>query len=73
MKSHLCRLLDIEVPIIQAPIGNASCPELAAAVCETGALGMLSVTWRNLADVRRVIREVRDRTTRPDLLVKEPA
>jgi NAD(P)H-dependent flavin oxidoreductase YrpB (nitropropane dioxygenase family) len=65
MKSHLCQLLDIEVPIIQAPIGNASCPELAAAVCETGALGMLSVTWRNLADVRRVIREVRDRTTRP--------
>lgn len=65
MMSQLCQLLDIEVPIIQAPIGNASSPKLVAAVCETGALGMLSVTWRSLADVRRVIREVRERTARP--------
>ena len=65
MMSQLCQLLDIEVPIIQAPIGNASSPELVAAVCESGALGMLSVTWRSLADVRRVIREVRERTARP--------
>ncbi len=65
MMSQLCQLLDIEVPIIQAPIGNASSPGLVAAVCEAGALGMLSVTWRSLADVRRVIREVRERTARP--------
>ena len=63
--TRLCRLLGIEVPIVQAPIGNASCPQLVAAVCEAGALGMLSVTWRELSEVRRVIREVRERTTRP--------
>jgi NAD(P)H-dependent flavin oxidoreductase YrpB (nitropropane dioxygenase family) len=58
-------VLGLEAPIIQAPIGNASCPELVAAVCEAGALGMLSVTWRPLPEVRRVIREVRERTARP--------
>lgn len=63
--TRLCQLLGIEVPIVQAPIGNASCPELVAAVCEAGALGMLSLTWRNLPEVRRVIRETRDRTARP--------
>ncbi len=63
--TRLCQLLGTEVPIVQAPIGNASCPELVAAVCEAGALGMLSVTWRKLPEVRRVIREVRDRTARP--------
>lgn len=65
MTTRLCQRLGIEVPIVQAPIGNASCPELVAAVCEAGALGMLSVTWRSLPEVRRVIREVRDRTARP--------
>ncbi len=63
--TRLCELLGIEVPIVQAPIGNASCPELVAAVCEAGALGMLSVTWRELPEVRRMIREIRDRTERP--------
>lgn len=65
MLTRLCDLLGLEVPIVQAPIGNASCPELVAAVCEAGALGMLSVTWRDVAEIRRVIREVRDRTARP--------
>lgn len=65
MTTSLCQVLGIEVPIVQAPIGNASCPELVAAVCEAGALGMLSVTWRPIPEVRRVIREVRNRTARP--------
>ena len=63
--TRLGQLLGIEVPIVQAPIGNASCPELVAAVCEAGALGMLSVTWRKLPEVRRLIREVQDLTARP--------
>jgi nitronate monooxygenase len=59
------QLVGVEIPIVQAPIGNASSPELVAAVSEAGALGMLSVTWRPLREVRRVIREVRARTARP--------
>lgn len=63
--TSLCQLLGIEVPIVQAPIGHASGPELVAAVCETGALGMLAVTWRKRAQIPQVLGTVRERTARP--------
>ncbi|WP_254543401.1 NAD(P)H-dependent flavin oxidoreductase [Halomarina pelagica] len=61
----LCRTLDIDHPLVQAPIGSASCPALAAAVSEAGGLGTLAVTWRGLDATRRAIRETRERTDRP--------
>ena len=61
----LCQLLGIELPIIQAPIGNATCPALVAAVSNAGGLGMLSVTWRDVATIRQMIREIRQLTHRP--------
>jgi len=65
MRTPLCDLLKIEVPIIQAPIGNATSPALAAAVSNAGGLGMLAMTWRDGQTIRRMIRETRSRTTRP--------
>ena len=44
--------LGLDVPIVQAPIGSATCPALAAAVADAGALGMLAVTWRDEAATR---------------------
>jgi NAD(P)H-dependent flavin oxidoreductase YrpB (nitropropane dioxygenase family) len=32
LRTALCQMLHIELPIIQAPIGSATCPALAAAV-----------------------------------------
>src|SRR5215218_9177090 len=65
MKTSLCDRLGIEVPIIQAPMGGAVGPALAAAVCNAGGLGML-VLWRADADtIRRVVRETRALTSRP--------
>src|SRR5258705_451361 len=32
MTNRFCRLLGIDTPIVQAPMGGASCPALAAAV-----------------------------------------
>ncbi len=61
----LCQLLGIELPIIQASIGNATCPALVAAVSNAGGLGMLSVTWRDVATIRQMIREIRQLTDRP--------
>ena len=55
IRTLICDLLGIELPIIQAPIGSATCPELAAAVSNSGALGMLSVTWRRPDEIRAVI------------------
>ncbi|MBV8682607.1 MAG: nitronate monooxygenase, partial [Caulobacteraceae bacterium] len=42
MRTALTALLNIEAPIIQAPMGGASCPELAAAVSNAGGLGTLA-------------------------------
>lgn len=65
MKPVLCQLLDIDVPIIQAPMGGAVGPTLAAAVSNAGGLGML-VPWRaDIDTVRRQIRETRALTARP--------
>ncbi|HUR14944.1 MAG TPA: nitronate monooxygenase [Mycobacteriales bacterium] len=45
LTTPLCRALGITVPVVQAPIGSATTPELAAAVSGAGALGMLALTW----------------------------
>jgi len=65
MQTALCKRLGIELPIIQAPMGGAVGPPLAAAVSNAGGLGML-VPWRADVDtVRRQIREMRALTARP--------
>ncbi len=65
MQTALCKRLGIELPIIQAPMGGAVGPPLAAAVSNAGGLGML-VPWRADIDiVRRQIRETRSLTSRP--------
>ena len=63
--TSLTRLLRIEVPIVQAPIANLTCPALVAAVSNAGALGMLSVTWREPDEIRSLLREIHAITDRP--------
>ena len=43
MRTHVCDLLEIDVPVVQAPMGGASCPALAAAVSNAGGLGTMPV------------------------------
>src|SRR5580692_1098806 len=65
MQTALCESLGIELPIIQAPMGGAVGPSLAAAVSNAGGLGML-VLWRaDLATVRQQIRQTRALTSQP--------
>jgi NAD(P)H-dependent flavin oxidoreductase YrpB (nitropropane dioxygenase family) len=65
MKTVLCERFGIDVPIIQAPMGGAVGPTLAAAVSNAGGLGML-VPWRaDMDTVRQQIREMRSLTSRP--------
>ncbi|MGH9304213.1 MAG: NAD(P)H-dependent flavin oxidoreductase [Acidimicrobiales bacterium] len=64
MTTSLCGLLGIEIPIVQAPVGSVSCVDLLVAVSDAGGLGMLSGTWRDPHDLRKMIREVRQRTDR---------
>ena len=60
-----CRLVGIDIPVIQAPIGGLAVPELAAAVSEAGGLGMVSVTWDELDEIDRKLAVVRAGTDRP--------
>jgi len=61
----LRELLAIEVPIVQAPIGTAATPELAAAVANAGGLGMLALSWSGPEQIRELIRITRSLTARP--------
>ena len=65
LQTSLCSLLNIELPIVQAPMGGVVSPALAAAVSNAGGLGMLPLTWHNIEEVRRVIRQTRQLTDRP--------
>jgi NAD(P)H-dependent flavin oxidoreductase YrpB (nitropropane dioxygenase family) len=65
LETALTRLLSIDAPVIQAPIGSAATPELAAAVSNAGGLGMLSITWMSPLAAREAIRRTRELTPRP--------
>lgn len=65
MRTPLCDLFGIDVPIVQAPIGSASVPALAAAVSEAGALGTIALSWTKPADVAALVNGVRARTDKP--------
>ena len=65
MHTALCRQLGIELPIVQAPMGGASCPALAAAVSNAGGLGMLALSWGTPEAVRDEIRRTKELTERP--------
>jgi len=62
LATTLTNTIGLEVPIVQAPVGSATCPELAATVANAGALGMLAVTWRDEETTRKVITETKHRT-----------
>ena len=65
LSTPLCALLGVEVPIVQAPIGSATCPELAAAVSGAGGLGTLALTWTAPEACAQRIRRTRALTERP--------
>ena len=63
MRPPVCDLLGIEHPLVQAPIGPAAVPRLAASVSNAGALGMLGLTWS--ADTAALVRETAAMTSAP--------
>ena len=65
MQTRLTQLLGIKFPIIQAPIGSATTPALAAAVSNAGGLGMLALSWTDLDSMRLQIQETKRLTAQP--------
>ncbi len=65
LRTELCDLLGIDVPIIQAPIAPGAAPELVAAVGEAGAIGSLAAAFKTADELRADIETVRELTERP--------
>lgn len=66
MKTRMTELLGIEYPIMQGGMQHLGVPELAAAVSEAGGLGTINVTiYPNPEDLRKAIRAVKEKTSKP--------
>jgi nitronate monooxygenase len=62
---RLLDLLKIEHPIIQAPMGLHTSPEMPAAVCRSGGLGSFPCAALTPAQVRDVVAKIRAQTAKP--------
>ena len=65
LHTPLCDLLGVDVPIIAAPMGFITGPELAAAVSNAGGFGILSAGGAPPPVLQHEIRRLRGLTSRP--------
>jgi enoyl-[acyl-carrier protein] reductase II len=65
LRTPLCDVLGIDVPIILAPMGTATSAEFAAAVSNHGGLGGIGSLFRTTTAIKRDIDVVRTLTERP--------
>ena len=78
MRNRLTELLGVEYPILQAPMGYIARAQLASAVSNAGALGIIETSSGQLDQVRVEIRKMRDLTDKPfgvniaQLFVRDP-
>lgn len=61
---HFIALFDLEVPLVQGPMGGISGPRLVSAVAEAGALAILPIWYLDLPAARAAIAEARAATSR---------
>ncbi|MBW2269031.1 MAG: nitronate monooxygenase [Deltaproteobacteria bacterium] len=75
VRTPVCELFGIEVPIFLAGMGGVAMAEVCAAVSEAGGFGVLGAAGLAPEDLRSEMRAVRERTDRPfgvDLLAALP-
>jgi enoyl-[acyl-carrier protein] reductase II len=75
LRTPICDLFDIEVPVFLAGMGGVAYAEVCAAVSEAGGYGTLGMAGVPPDGIRAQMREVRRRTDRPfgvDLLAALP-
>ena len=58
-------MLGVDIPIVQAPMGWIARSQLASAVSEAGALGIIETSSGELDAIREEIRKMRELTDRP--------
>ena len=75
LRTPICDLFDIEVPVFLAGMGGVAHAEVCAAVSEAGGYGTLGMAGLAPEEIRDQMREVRRRTDKPfgvDLLAALP-
>ena len=78
IQNRLTELLGVDYPIIQAPMGYIARAQLASAVSNSGALGIIETSSGQLDQVRDEIVKMRDLTDKPfgvniaQMLVRDP-
>lgn len=65
MRTRVCDLFGIDVPIVQAGMGSFTDAALVAAVSNAGALGSLGASNRTAEQIRTEIGRIREQTARP--------
>ncbi len=65
LRTRLTELLGIRYPIVQTGMGWVATPQLAAATSAAGGLGILAAATMSLDELRRGVKEVRERTDAP--------
>ena len=65
LRTPVCDLLGIDVPIVGAPFGPWEQVDLAAAICEAGALGSVGTALRGPDELRAQWERLRGLTDRP--------
>jgi len=64
-KNRITDLLGIEIPIVQAPMGYIARAQLASAVSNAGAMGIIETSSGDLGAIRGEISKMADLTDRP--------
>src|SRR3954468_18578199 len=63
--NRVTQLLGVDIPIVQAPMGWIARAQLASAVSEAGAMGIIETSSGELDAIRDEIRKMRDLTDKP--------
>jgi enoyl-[acyl-carrier protein] reductase II len=63
--NRVTRLLGVEIPIVQAPMGWIARSQLASAVSNAGGLGIIETSSGELDAIREEVRKMRDLTEKP--------
>jgi NAD(P)H-dependent flavin oxidoreductase YrpB (nitropropane dioxygenase family) len=65
LQTPLTELFGIRYPVVQTGMGWVATPQLAAATSSAGGLGILAAATMSLDELRRAVKEVRERTNAP--------
>ena len=63
--NRVTRMLGVEIPVVQAPMGWIARSQLASAVSNTGAMGIIETSSGELDAIREEIKKMRTLTSKP--------